>query len=149
MSIIYSEYCLERGMSFSMFVGKARIRSTKIHRVRTRGYSETLWFPERIIYWERSQASQSPNITFLVCGLILQVTSSNMIRLFSIFSAVWIESLGAILSASSRSLRKLVVAPGCNMYRKDYRSSPFYRQLMRKVAKHSRSLGILKKLHFL
>lgn len=59
-----------------------------------------------------------------------------------LYSSAWLEGLASVLSSSGRSLKKLVVATGCFMYHKDYRSAPFYAQLMRKVARFSRRLEV-------
>lgn len=58
------------------------------------------------------------------------------------YSGDWLLGVTAILEASSSSLRKVVVATGCNIYRKDYRSAPFYKQLLQRVALSARALEV-------
>lgn len=58
--------------------------------------------------------------------------------LLVICSSSWLYGIGHILRRCGDSLERLVVSTGCNLNVKDYRSGPFYTQLMKRVSQHCR-----------
>ncbi|CAI5966693.1 unnamed protein product, partial [Closterium sp. NIES-65] len=56
--------------------------------------------------------------------------------------SAWMDGVEEVLKSASFSMKKLVVSTGCNIYKKDYRTAPFYTELMTRVTKHCRCLEV-------